>query len=322
MEGGWPRAQWARDLTPTPALPKTPAWVEELVGPARTSNVDKVGGRLLIRSGIDARFCHVQATCDSARAMGMASFERCVIELYLAVFGELDAQAASHPVRFWAFVPGIHDGLGDGLDRYMVFNAGRYAAYSTHFGRPESFDRGVPTASAVGIRGDELVLHCLAANEPGLPVENPRQIPSYRYSRRFGPLPPCFARATLLGATTPEPLLLVGGTASITGEESRHTGELEEQCNETVRNLASLVASAAGAATSEKVEDEGSASLLAAFQDLRIYYTRPADRDPVATYVRARFPSLRRVEMMQASLCRLELMVEIEGLARPGCPAG
>ena len=232
----------------------------------------------------------------------------------------LDAQAASHPVRFWAFVPGIHDSLGNGLDRYMAFNAGRHAAYSTHFGCPESFEGRVPTASAVGVRGVDLTLHCLAATEPGVPVENPRQIPSYRYSRRFGPVPPCFARATLLGATTAEPLLLVGGTASITGEESAHTGDLVEQCNETVRNLASLVASAAGAPTSE--EDEASASLLAAFQELRIYYTRPADRDAVATYVRARFPSLRRVEMMHSSLCRLELMVEIEGLARPGRLAG
>ena len=28
-------------------------------------------------------------------------------------------------------------------------------------------------------------------------MENPRQTPSYRYSERYGPSPPCFARATL-----------------------------------------------------------------------------------------------------------------------------
>ena len=46
-------------------------------------------------------------------------------------------------------------------------------------------------------------------------------------------------------------MLLVGGTASIVGEESRHVGHLEEQANETFRNLASVVASAAGTLLSE-----------------------------------------------------------------------
>jgi chorismate lyase/3-hydroxybenzoate synthase len=249
--------------------------------------------------------------------MDILTFQQRVVEAYQAVFERLQGRTARYAVRFWAFVPGIHDDLGAGLDRYMVFNAGRYGAYSAHFGSPTSFGRSVPTASAVGVPGDALTLHCLAADETGLPVENPRQIPAYRYSRRFGPMPPCFARATLLRGQTEGPLLLVGGTASIIGEESRHVGHLEEQAKETFRNLASVVASAAGCPPSADTPRDDLVPLLAAFRELRVYHTRPEDREAILRFVEGSFPSLGRLELLRASLCRPELFIEIEGLARP-----
>ena len=220
-------------------------------------------------------------------------------------------------MRFWAFVPGIHDDLGAGLDRYMSFNAGRYGAFALHYGRPSSFGDSIPTASAVGVQGDQFVLHCLAADQPGRPVENPRQVSSYHYSRRFGPMPPCFARATLLPGHSDRPLLLVGGTASITGEESRHLGDLEAQAGETFRNLASVVAAATGRTLPENARMPDIVEFLAAFQELRVYYSRAADRDALTELVRANFSSGCRIEWLHASLCRAELLVEIEGVAVP-----
>ena len=107
------------------------------------------------------------------------------------------AASGRHPVRFWNFVPGIHADMGDGLDRYMVFNAGRFAAFCDWFGPAATFNRHVPTASAVGIAQRRRSSSTRSATlEAGVPVENPRQMPAYSYSRRYGPLPPCFARAT------------------------------------------------------------------------------------------------------------------------------
>jgi chorismate lyase/3-hydroxybenzoate synthase len=249
--------------------------------------------------------------------MDILTFQQRVVEAYPTVFDALEAGAPSHPVRFWAFVPGIHDDLGAGLDRYMAFNAGRYSAFSGHFGRPTTFGRSVPTASAVGVQGDQFVLHCLAADEPGMPVENPRQVPAYHYSRRFGPMPPCFARATLLSGQSDEPLLIVGGTASITGEESRHIGHLQEQARETFRNLGSLVASAVGGKLPEDATAAELGPLLSMFRELRIYHTRAGDGPAIVALVQASFPSSCRVELLQASLCRPELLIEIEGLAMP-----
>ncbi len=75
-----------------------------------------------------------------------------------------------HPARFWNFIPDIGEPMVDGLDRYMVFNAGRHDAYGDQRG-------ALGTASAVGIKGSDLSIHCLALEEPGTPVENPRRHP-------------------------------------------------------------------------------------------------------------------------------------------------
>jgi len=158
-------------------------------------------------------------------------------------------------------------------------------------------------------------LYALAAAEPGVPVENPRQVPAYEYSRRFGPMPPCFARGTLLVSDIDETLLIVGGTASIVGEESRHVGELEPQARETFRNLASVVASAAGVDVAEDASATELEPLFSTFRHLRIYHPRAEDKPVIAALARASFPASCRIELAQAFLCRSELLIEIEGLA-------
>src|SRR5206468_218998 len=124
----------------------------------------------------------------------------------------------------------------------------------------------------------------------------------------------CFARGTLLGESD-DPILIVGGTASIVGEESLHIGQLAQQASESFRNLASLVAAAAGV---EVAPDAGAAELeplLSRFRELRIYYPRAEDEPTIAALARASFPACCRIEFAQASLCRSELLIEIEGLA-------
>ena len=251
---------------------------------------------------------------DAVRAMDRLVFQRRVEKVYEAIFKDLKSTVCAHPVRFWVFIPGIHDDLGAGHDRYMVFNAGRFRAFAGHFGRS---NLTLPTASAVGAADDRFSLYCLSADHPGLPIENLRQVSAYHYSQRFGPLPPCFARATFLRGDTHQPMLLVGGTASIRGEDSRHVGDLEAQVRETFRNLACLVASAGARTLPENSARTEIVSLLSAFRELRVYYTNPAHQGRLAGIVRATFSSECRVEWLRAALCRPELLVEIEGVAFP-----
>lgn len=264
------------------------------------------------------RFRTISLSFDDVLSMDILTFQQRIVETYLSVFEQLESTELSHAVRFWAFVPGIHDALGAGLDRYMAFNAGRYGAFALRYGRSTGFSRSVPTASAVGIQDDRFVLHCLASDEPGLPVENPRQTSAYHYSKRYGPIPPCFARATLVRGHAAETLLMVGGTASITGEESRHIGDIEGQVTEIFRNLASVTASAGGRMISEQASLAGLAELkplLTAFRDVRVYFANAAHQPRLAALLGQVFPPDCRVEWHPASLCRAELLVEIEGVA-------
>ena len=173
----------------------------------------------------------------------------------------------------------------------------------------------VATASAVGFGEERLVLHCLAGTEPGAPLENPRQVPAYNYSRRYGPLPPCFARATRIADGGGQgQRLLVGGTASIRGEDSLHVGDLAGQVKETLGNLASLVSYACGGGTGTAREPELEA-WLPRFRELRIYRPRRAEADRILDLVVPGFRGVSRVELLEAELCRAELLVEVEGVA-------
>lgn len=242
-------------------------------------------------SGLGAGFSLASVTVPDARSLGRTELHEATARAYRHLEAELRSRGTVHPVRLWNHIPGIHDPMGDGLDRYMVFNAGRYEALSAWFGGKETFDTRVASASGVGHQGRDLVIHCLASDRPGRAVDNPRQVAPYRYSRKYGPLPPCFARATAIGE-----LVLVGGTASIVGEESVHLGDLARQTEETLANLAVFAA-------------------LDRYRDVRVYYPDPARLDELRDLLKDAFPGAQGIEWVRADLCRAELLVEIEGVA-------
>lgn len=258
------------------------------------------------------RFTLVTARVADVPDLTPAEFEQQTFGAYVSIAEQLAARAHHHPVRFWNHVPFITDPADAGRDNYMVFNAGRFRAFSNWYGGPARFERDVATASATGHWGSDLVVHCLATDVPGAAVNNPRQVAPYHYSQRFGPLPPCFARATKLTADQLDRLLLVGGTASVRGEDSVHIDDVACQCRETYVNLAALVCAAVGKRLTPSIKLP---RLLACFRDLRVYYADRAHERASETSIRENFPNLRRLEMLHADLCRAELLVEIEGVA-------
>lgn len=280
-----------------------PAWVRKLT--AATPEGSVVAHGLPVETHTDDGLSLVSVRMAGVTAMSASHFERATADAYLAIADVLAEASARHPVRFWNFIPGIHAPGGDdasALDRYMVFNAGRFAACQQWFGGEESFPRSLATASGVGHSGDDLVIHALAAVEPGTAVENPRQVPAYRYSQRYGPRPPCFARATrvsLRGADR----ILVGGTASVRGEESVHVGDLRRQTGETLDNLAALLQAATG--------DESAGPHR--MTDVRVYHVHPEDEKPLRDICRTAFAGAS-VEYVRADICRQDLLVEIEGV--------
>jgi chorismate lyase/3-hydroxybenzoate synthase len=289
--------------------PGPPPWTRLLVGEAAPWLEAEPG--VLTRLADGLAFSLISLRLVDAVELEADAFRAGARRLYQALRSLLAERSGTpHPVRIWNFIPGILEPLGDLPHRYMEFNAGRFEAYEQWFDSRSNFALQLPTATGTGQAGRHLDVHCLCARHAGTPVENPRQVSAYRYSPRYGPLPPCFSRATRLSNGHGVDWLLVGGTASVAGEDSTHLGDLDGQLEETALNLASLVQSATGAPP-----DGGPEPALARFEHLRVYHPRAGDAGYLREALGARFPAVARLELVSSDLCRPELLLEIEGVA-------
>jgi chorismate lyase/3-hydroxybenzoate synthase len=310
--------------TPTPltfsgrtriAAPNPPSWVLDLFCGAKTRRISVFSKaiRLAVSEMEGHRF--VRARVVGAGALDDAEFEQAACDAYMRIARELHAAPSRDAVRMWNYIPDIHRACANGLNRYMVFNSGRWKAFCQWFGACDGtneFQRRFPTASGIGYDGEDLIVDALGMEIEGIPLENPRQWAACEYGPKYGPQPPCFARATVIPATDENPArLLIGGTASIRGQDSFHRSDLGAQIGETLENLQSLIVAASvggfNFGTRRQVFD--------AIRELRVYYPRCADGDRILRTIRARFLKSTHIELLQASLCRQELLVEIEGIA-------
>jgi len=194
-------------------------------------------------------------------------------------------------LRIWNFLDAINEGEGD-EERYRLFCQGR--AEGIGQGWP-----ALPAASALGRNDGERVLQLvfLAGVAGGVTVENPRQVPAFRYPRRYGPRPPSFARAIRLPGQ-----VLISGTASIVGHESLHAGDLRAQVHESLNNMVAV--------------SEAAGLRPARLRGLKAYVRHAEDAAGVAAAARER-PEAGAVEcMVQADICRSELLVELESVGQ------
>ena len=288
-----------------PLDPEPPVWVGELMRSAcrDVALTRHIGGvAVAVRRG--AEWAHIHATVRNALGLSRPDFEQAARDAYREVANAV--MAIMHvPVRFWNFVPDLNAHIDAHVERYMAFNVGRFNAFVEWLGDPSGFGQSLATASAIGVQTHDLEVHCLAAASGGQPIENPRQVSSYHYSTRFGPRPPCFARATRV-LIDGESVLFIGGTASIVGERSLHAGDVVLQTTETINNLEALVRHAL---------PDNVSSALDRLRDLRVYVRESASAIYVREMLMERCRRLRRVEFAQGQICRKELLVEIEGTA-------
>lgn len=229
---------------------------------------------------------------------------------YADVFGQLAALGRPPILRLWNYLPRIND-ESSGLERYRQFNIGRQEAFVE---AGEDAFAGSPAACALGKAAGTLSIRFLAGRTRVLPLENPRQVPAWRYSRRYGPKAPTFSRAVLADAGGGRVALLVSGTASIVGEDTVHLGDVRAQTDETFANLQALIDTAHGRTGARFALDD-----LA----LTVYVRHPADLAVVRERVAMHAPrAAAGAVWLQADICRSELLVEIEAHAfAPGALA-
>ncbi|MFM7505384.1 MAG: hypothetical protein ACKO3M_02270 [Rubrivivax sp.] len=223
---------------------------------------------------------------------------------YRALFRALEDCGCPHPLRLWNYLPRINAD-GGGLERYRQFNVGRQQAF-LDASRP-AFE-GAPAASALGRPDGGLSLRFLAGTSAPRPLENPRQVPAWRYSTRYGPRSPSFSRAALVPLVRGRVALWVSGTASIVGEESCHVGHLAAQVKETVANLRAVLA----VANAALVPAPGHPGLSLPELAFTAYVRHAADGAAALSHFAEALGTDPDCVLLQADICRAELLVEIE----------
>lgn len=211
-------------------------------------------------------------------------------------------RAAGYPslLRVWNHVGAINESEGD-LERYKRFSTGRHETLVRRGYERQQF----PAASAVGMIRPGLSVYFIASREPGLQVENPRQVAAYDYPPVHGPSSPSFARATVVqwngGAT-----IFVSGTSSVVGHDTVHHGDVEAQLDETMENIRVIVGEAAARV--------GRTASLDNLTIAKTYLRRAADYERIAPRVTAALPLAQHL-FVEADICRRDLLLEIEGVA-------
>jgi len=294
-------------------LPDVPPWVHAWLSDAPVSqSFSRDQAQYTVRQNQDVQL--ISAIVADADRLPVDDFQACVRNIYLQIYQLLNQSDCPHPWRFWNFVPDILRQEADGLLRYMVFNAGRHQAMLTRHS-PREFSSAMVAASAVGAPRQDLVIHLLSGQTPGSPVENPRQVSAFHYSPRYGPLPPCFARATKV-THQQQNHLLISGTASIVGEDSTHQQHFESQCHEVIANFTALLAHAMGLpAADDATLISQRSGILSALRDVRIYLHDVSRRQLAGDILSQCCTKLEHLEFMPATICRPELQVEIEARA-------
>jgi chorismate lyase/3-hydroxybenzoate synthase len=225
--------------------------------------------------------------------------------LYAGLLHLIAARGYPHFVRIWNVIQDINRVEGE-LERYRQFCLGRHEAYLRALS--DEMAGRFPAATAVGARAGGLTVYGIAARAPGLPVENPNQVSAYRYPRQYGPRSPSFARALVKEwPASGRANLYVSGTASITGHETRHEGDLRAQVRQMMDNVETVVAEA-GRKASRPFEFANPGTLMKA------YVRHPEDLPVIRACVAERLGAEVEVLYLRADICREALLVEIDGV--------
>lgn len=224
-----------------------------------------------------------------------------VQDLYLRLLRLIEQFGFRNLLRVWNIVPGINDDA-EGLERYKRFCIGRHDAFLQE--RPELAKR-YPSASAIGPSVGDFCLYCIAAREPGLPVENPNQVSAYDYPPQYGPRSPSFSRA-LVKRWDSCATLFLSGTASVAGHRTRHLELPVAQTEETVFNFRTLI-SHGEALSGQTFPLRPERSFFKAF------IRNTDDYEVVRSHLEKALGPETPMLYVEADICRANLLFEIEG---------
>jgi len=218
---------------------------------------------------------------------------------------ESEGMTFNNIVRQWNYIGDITE-VGYNGENYHIFNKVRSRQYGKYRTVP-----GFPAATGIGMKFGGISLDCIAVKTGDshkiLPVNNPDQVKPYEYGQVVlkGVQVPQFERAVLFSGEA-DTTLFVSGTASILGQDTIGTDDIEKQTVITIENIMKLVEA------SHHHKTEGSPCCdLSNLILLRVYVKRQSDFERVKKICDSYFLGAP-VVYIEADVCRENLLVEIE----------
>lgn len=207
----------------------------------------------------------------------------------------------SNLLRVWNYLSDINDEQDD-LERYRRFCVGRFNAFHEF---DTGFEQALPAATAAGLHNPGLFIYFLAARGTSQPIENPRQLNPYHYPPQHSPRSPSFSRAIVKdwGAHSQ---LFISGTGSIVEHQSLHDGDVVAQLTEILRNIDALLEHAANVSGTD-FRHKCTTSTF------KVYLRHAADLRLIQEHLAHALGEGASVLLLNADLCRKELLMEIEG---------
>jgi len=226
---------------------------------------------------------------------------------------ENEKLAFSNLVRQWNYIPGIVETITDQEGKisqnYQEFNNVRAAWY-----QKEGLEKDFPAATGIGVSGGAVNIEVVAVSPSEelllLSLHNPEQSDAHKYSEskligRNSIETPRFERGKVAFANG-NGHIWVSGTAAIRGEDSI-PGDISEQSLITCQNIDALI-------SQKNLEESG---LPSGKYKIRPVYIRAYVKDVtygtfVKDFLEKRYPEAP-IHVLQADVCREELLVEVEG---------
>ncbi|MGL4519181.1 MAG: Rid family hydrolase [Phocaeicola sp.] len=246
-------------------------------------------GRYLFAGGIQGIAC-----TSSIRHQSKEAF-RLIEELL-----NLEQFPIQNIVRQWNYIERITDFDGS-EQRYQMFNNAR-----SDFYHKALWTKGYPAATGIGMDLGGLLIDFDAVvlkheNHKIVPIDNTLQIAAHAYSAEVleeadnKKTTPKFERAKSIDMAAHR-FIYISGTAAIRGEDSLRDMKIEEQTVVTMENIAQLI-------------DDAPLVLLRVYLKEASFYAKAHE---VLNRNYSHIPTLYTV----ADVCRDELLIEIEGIAK------
>ena len=266
------------NVAPSPLEPTTPGWVDAAMQHAKPIDIGR--GVAACRT---EQLTLLTARVPQAGQMTADEFRAAVHRTYCSLGRALTAIGQT-AIRLWNYMPDPCAPLSTALDRYMVFNQGRSAGYGAWSASAARFPRRRPPRRPWASRA--MSSSCTVSPPPNRepPSESPPDL-------IVALLVPVRADTSELFARHGRDDLrhraaADGRTASIVGEDTMHVGSIAGQLDETMNNLAALIATA-------RSHERPSAQALSYLRDVRSLPHAAAGRRLPAPYDRIAMRSPR-----------------------------